>query len=316
MKIKAAKLIFPVLFIPLLLSACGAGMGVEATLAPTFTVPLETQTPMATALPMVAGEGTPQSTAEVVGPISPSLPSDAAVVLVGEGDTLNLRSAAGVGNTLLAELPFNTTNLIRTGATAFSGEESWAEVRTSTAETGWVNERYLTEYMPPAKFCLDPQVQFLLDNFLVAIQSENGELLSSLVSPVHGLDLRYFHYGTLANYSPEEATWVFDSTYEVLWGNAAGSGEEVSGTFSEVPLPRLLEVFGSSYELHCNDVGITSAFAQEPWPSEYRNINFYQVLKPGTEQYGGLDWRAWLVGIEYVQGKPYLFAMTSFEWTP
>ena len=61
---------------------------------------------------------------------------------------------------------------------------------------------------------------------------------------------------------------------------------------------------------------LLNAFAIPPWPLEYENINFYRVFVPGTEQYGGLDWRAWLVGVEYVSGKPYLFAMTNFEWEP
>ncbi|MBT7074929.1 MAG: hypothetical protein HN922_08475, partial [Anaerolineae bacterium] len=45
-------------------------------------------------------------------------------------------------------------------------------------------------------------------------------------------------------------------------------------------------------------------------------INFYQVFKPGTEQYGGIDWQSWLVGVEYIDAEPYLFALIHFEWAP
>ena len=308
MKTGFAKFVF--LLLTFVLVGCASGGNIDTTLVPTFALPSETQTPLpATASPMIVG-------GETAAVVTVDLPVEAAVILVGGGDTLNLRAGAGVENSIITEVPYNATGLLRTGVTAFSGEDLWAEVRTSTGETGWVNARYLTEYVSPERFCRDPQVQFLFDNLLVALESENGELFSSLVSPRHGLDLRYFHHGTLANYTTEEATWVFQSSYEVVWGNAGGSGLEVKGTFSEIPLPRLREVFGAAYELYCNDVGQLNAFAQQPWLPEYKNINFYQVFKPGTETYGGLDWRAWLVGVEYVSGKPYLFALTSFEWEP
>ena len=308
---KSGVVKFAFLLIPIFLAGCTMGTDASATLIPTFVLPSETQAPpAATAQPVVVGDGT------AVPMVGVELPGKGAVILVSETDTLALRTRAGVENSVVDDLPYNTTGLIRTGKTANSGDDLWAEVRTPAGETGWVNAYFLTEYVAPDEFCRDPQIQFLFDNLLLALRNKDGELFSSLVSPAHGLDLRYFHHGTLANYSPEEATWVFQSTYEVIWGNAGGSGQEVKGTFSEVPLPRLLEVFGADYELHCNDVGQLNAFAQKPWRPEYENINFYRVFKSGTEQYGGLDWRAWLVGVEYVGGKPYLFAMTSFEWEP
>jgi hypothetical protein len=49
---------------------------------------------------------------------------------------------------------------------------------------------------------------------------------------------------------------------------------------------------------------------------EYDNVNFYTVYKPGTDQYGGLDWRAWTVGVEYIEGKPYLFSLIHYQWEP
>lgn len=310
MKLDFAKFsLFFLLLVDLLLG-CVPAADASSTLVPTFSLPAETGTvPPATANPIVVIDGT----ALAVGTV---LPTDTAVILVGEGETLNLRAAAGVEHPVVAEVAANATGLFRTGVAQFSGEDLWAEVHASTGEAGWVNARYLTEYVPAEKFCADSQIQFLLDDLLIALESNNGELFASLVSPVHGLDLRYFRYGTLANYSPAEAAWVFQSSYDVVWGYAGGSGAEVRGSFGEVPLPMLLGVLQSEYELHCNDVGVTAAFAQEPWLPEYANINFYNVFKPATDQYGGLDWRAWLVGVEYVGGKPYLFALIHFEWEP
>ena len=310
MKPDFAKLSLLFLFLAALLLGCVPATDISPTLVPMFSLPAETETaPPVNANSIVVIDGSAVAA-------GPALPTDAAVILVGQGERLNLRAAAGVENPVVAEVAANATGLFRTGRTQFSGEDLWAEVRASTGETGWVNARYLTEYVPAEKFCADSQIQLLLDNLLIALESKNGELFASLVSPVHGLDLRYFRYGALANYSPAEATWVFQSSYEVVWGYAGGSGAEVKGAFSEAPLPMLLGVLQSEYELHCNDVGVTAAFAQEPWLPEYANINFYNVFKPATDQYGGLDWRAWLVGVEYVGGKPYLFALIHFEWEP
>ncbi|RME87347.1 MAG: hypothetical protein D6770_09530, partial [Anaerolineae bacterium] len=172
----------------------------------------------------------------------------------------------------------------------------------------------LTPTLTP--FCADARVPALLDALGEALIAEDGERFAALISPEHGLDLRYWRYGTVANYSPEEARWVFQSTYRVRWGAEPGSGKETVGTFREVPLPALVEVFTAHHERYCNDPGITALFAPQPWPEEYHGLNYYTVYRPGSEQYGGLDWRAWLVGVEYVRDTPYLFALIHFQWEP
>jgi hypothetical protein len=304
---------FWILLFSLMLIGCSPPVA-DATPAPnaTLSLPSASQTPPPpTQAPVIATATTMTGPSALTG-----TSGAAAVILVGEGDVLNVRSDAGIENPVIESFAANATGLTRTGQTQLVGEETWAEVQTSTTGTGWVNARYLTEYVSMQQFCMDSQVQFLLDNLKIAFQNEDGQLFSALVSPIHGLDLRYYRYGTLANYSLDEAAWVFQSTYEVDWGDEPGSGFEKLGTFSEIPLPVLKEVFGSLYELSCNDVGVASAFAQEPWPPEYTNINFYNIFKPGTDQYGGLDWRLWLLGVEYVNGKPYLFALIHFQWEP
>ena len=239
-----------------------------------------------------------------------------AVILVSEGQFLNAHLDPNEASAVIETIPAVAVQVPRTGREEVEGEVLWAEIQASTGEASWVHARYLTEYIPPTDFCLDSRVRFLLDDLQIALENDDEVLFSSLVSPAHGLDLRYYRYGTLANYTREEARWAFGSEYVVNWGNEPGSGNEKIGTFSEVPLPMLKEVFGANYELYCNDPGIAKNFAPEAWLYEYTNINFYQVFKPGTEEYGGMDWRSWLVGVEYVQGEPYLFALIHFEWTP
>ena len=255
--------------------------------------------------------------------LSPPIPiptqvsfNNMAVVLIEDGDEFDIHVSANQESAVIESIPARAAAIPSLGRKELVGEELWVEIQASTGEAGWGQARYLTEYVPAETFCLDSHILFLLEDLKIALENKDGDLFASLVSPVHGLDLRYFRYGTVANYTPAEAAWAFNSDYMVFWGNEPGSGFEKNGTFSELPLLRLLEVFSANYELFCNDEGITSTFAPEPWPFEYSNINFYQVFKPGTEQYAGMDWRSWLVGVEYVKGEPYLFALIQFEWTP
>jgi hypothetical protein len=257
----------------------------------------------------------PAFTATVQAPVT-GLYNPYAVVLVLPGDILNIRAGAGVGNSVVGTLPPTALGVNRSGPATSAGGDRWVEIQNPGGGTGWVNSNFLTEHIPASTFCGDTRVTGLLSSVRSALLNSDGDLLSSLVSPAHGLDVRLWRYGTVANYSPEEAEWVFESEYQVNWGAAPGSGDETRGSFTAQPLPKLKEVFGASYSMHCNDTLDLATFNVQPWPPEYTNINFYTIYKPGTEQYGGLDWRAWTVGVEYVQGKPMLFALIHYQWEP
>jgi uncharacterized protein YgiM (DUF1202 family) len=321
-----------VLLLALLVTACVPQVKVETLTTPTAFVPA-TQPPTVIApsdTPFVptATEPLPTETATLaIAPTSAantatSLPpvtgvhNPYAVLLVAKDDVLNIRSGAGVSNAVVGTLQPRATNVSRTGPASTAAGDRWVEIQNPNGGTGWVNANFLTEYVASSAFCADTRVPSLINTLKTALLNSDGALLSSLVSPAHGLDLRLWRYGTSANYSPEEAGWVFLSDYVVEWGDAPGSGAPTPGTFRQQPLPRLTEVFGANYTLHCNDTLDLATFSLDPWPPEYANVNFYTVYKPGTEQYGGLDWRAWIVGVEYVGGAPKLFALIHFQWEP
>ena len=318
------KIVFPLLMI-LIITACAPAPQVTSTPLPTSffatepatliqaspTLPIQTTfVPSATLAPPI-----PANTATSIPSIT-AMNNPYAVVLVLPSDVLNIRSGAGVSNNIIGTLQSTGTNLNRTGPATSTGGDRWVEIQNPSGGTGWVNANFLTEQVSSSTFCSDTRVTELLNNTKSALLNSNGELLSSLISPVHGLDLRLWRYGTVANYSPEEAKFVFESTYEVSWGPAPGSGEETKGSFSVQPLPKLKEVFSSSYTSNCNNTLDLATFSVQPVPAEYTNINFYTIYKPGTEQYGGLDWRAWILGVEYVGGKPTLFSLIHFQWEP
>ncbi|MBI2758682.1 MAG: hypothetical protein HYX49_08400 [Chloroflexi bacterium] len=172
----------------------------------------------------------------------------------------------------------------------------------------------LTQPPPPA-FCADSQVTALIDSFKNALQTSNGGLLASLVSPVRGMDARYYRDGRVINYDQRHAKFLFESTYDVFsWGDAPGSGLPTKGSFHEIILPALLDVFNRNYTLTCNQIQVGGTTYQAAWP--YAGVNFYSAYFAGTQGNGSLDWRTWLIGMEYVNSRPYLRAIMQFQWEP
>lgn len=161
--------------------------------------------------------------------------------------------------------------------------------------------------------CADPQATALIDSLKAAMLNSDGQLLSSLVSPQRGLDVARFRDGTVINYRPDQAKFLFETTFEANWGPAPGSGLEEIGSFHDVVVPELVRVFNQPYTLHCNELKHGGATYEVSWP--YQG-GFYAVHFPGTEVNGFMDWYTWAVGIEHVNNKPYLYALIPFFWEP
>jgi hypothetical protein len=273
---------------------------ISPTLAPTLVPPSETPT-----ISPVATSTAPQ----------PAASDQFAVILVAPGDVLNIRAAAGADQSIVGKFPPTATNVARSGPLTQVGKNTWVEVANPSGGNGWVNAHYLTEYVSPEVFCADQRVNTVLDKLEQALQNQDGDLLSTLVSPVHGMDVVQIRNGTVANYTTAEASWVFQSSYVVDWGPQAGSGQELKGSFKQVVLPKLLELF-SNNSTSCGLPEAGGATYNVSWPAKYTNVNYYSLYNTGTTQYGGLDWQTWLVGVEYVKEQPYLFALLHFEWEP
>ena len=164
-----------------------------------------------------------------------------------------------------------------------------------------------------ADFCADSEAQTLINNFKSAMQTSDGSLLATLVSPIQGMDARLYRNGRVVNYDQQHAQFLLGSTFVVDWG-AAVSGLETKGSFNDVIVPALLKVFNKDYTLTCDQVQVGGATYKATWP--YPGINFYSVYFAGTPNSNNLDWRTWLIGMEYVKGQPYLYAIMQFFWEP
>ncbi len=163
-------------------------------------------------------------------------------------------------------------------------------------------------------FCDDPRARDLITSFGKAVANKDGALLAALVSPTEGMDVRFYRDGNVVNYDVEHATFVFETTFQADWGLSYGSGESTFGSFQELILPSLKTVFTPAAVLECNQLKLGGATYVPVWP--YTDMNYYSVHFPGTDQYGGLDWETWAVGMEISSGKPMLAAFVHYVWEP
>ncbi len=294
-------LLLPLLLLLWTVRAAQAG-GPVTPLPPTATV-TPTFTPSSTAPAITPGvTATPTATA---------VPLTYALVNVPDKGTLHMRSRPDIQSRIVGALAAQQKNVPLTGRTFGTIPRIWYEVRRSGGGTGWISSYYVVEYVPPEAFCRDERIRPLIENLARAIQNLDGAGFARLVSPMHGVTVRLTAQGTPYNFLELYARYLFWSTYPIPWGKVPPSGKAVTGSFKDLITPRLKEVFTASYELYCNDASKLVGYLS-PWPVEYQNVNFYTVFKPESRAGAG-DWRAWLVGIDYVYQQPYLFALIHYQ---
>jgi hypothetical protein len=169
--------------------------------------------------------------------------------------------------------------------------------------------------IPPiaANICTDPQVVTLIDSLKRSMLNGDGPLLSSLVSP-NGMEVRYFRSTqTPITYTPYQATFLFETTFQADWGAEPGSGQNKKGAFHDVVVPDMQKLFNQPYTLHCNEIRHGGATYDVKWPY---NKDFYAIYFPGTDQYSQMDWHTWVVGVEYTNSKPTIYALINYFWEP
>ncbi len=272
-------------------------------------LPAVTSAPATTAVPEAV---IPTAAHGAILPGSPSGPYG--VIQVVAGGTLNVRSTAGTGSSVIGTLAATANNVMRTGPSANLNNVLWVQV-TSPGGTGWVDSAYLTDYVAPAAFCADGRVNTLLTNFGDAVKNSNGGALSPLVSPLHGMSVRLWRNGNVVVFDQAHALWIFTSSFSHDWGAAPGSGLDTVGSFHAQVLPKWVDVLNGSYSLSCNTPQTGGVSYDTSWPAIYANINFYSLYKHGPVGNEN-SWRTLLVGVEYVQNQPYIFSVTQLQWEP
>ncbi len=238
-----------------------------------------------------------------------------AVVLIAEGGALDAHASPDGGSAVAGSLAWDAADLHDTGNTTVVGADTWVELNLPGGGTGWVNRKNLTEYVEPASFCADDAPLSLFANLGEAINASDGEALAALTSPIHGLSVGYIHGGNPRVYAPSEIGSVFTSVESVTWGLGPGSGLPVTGTFNDLVRPDLANVLLGEYTPVCNSIQLGGASYSVEWPAAWKNINFYSLFKPGPAGQEA-SWMTWLAGVEYVDGHPYLFSLSRYNWEP
>ena len=269
------------------------------------SAPTPTPTPTQTAAPSATSTPTITSTpAAYLGPFG--------VVEVASNDVLNIRSGPGVSYSISGSFPYNAVTVMSTGQTELVSGAIWTEVQHPLGGTGWVNSFYLTEYVVSEQFCVDSRVPALYQQLKNAINNSDGNALSALVSPKHGLNISFWH-NSVRWYSKSQSANLFNDATEVDWGSGP-SGTPTIGRFSIIVQPSLRELLNIPYELYCNQPKAAAMFF-EPWPGSWTNYNYYALLKPGTPGVE-LDYLQWSAGIDFIDGQPYLVSLQRTVWEP
>lgn len=228
------------------------------------------------------------------------------------GNALDIYSAPGTSNSIVGSFPTGTINIMRTGQTQLVTDSEWVEVIRPDSGFGWVNSRYLTEYVTKETFCADSRILPLIDQLKQSMNQSNGAQFSSLINSKHGITINYWQHSDTVNYTPSTAQTVFTDPQSINWGSGGASGIVDIGTFAQIVQPQMIDVLNSTYELHCDDPSHASMYPNS-W--SYSNIHYYAIVKPPTPDVV-FDWKVWLVGFEYVNGQPYLFGAIHFVWEP
>lgn len=236
-----------------------------------------------------------------------------AVVLVASSDVLNIRSGPGVANPIIGSFARDAANVMRTGPSQQADGAEWVEVLLPDGVSrGWVNFRYLTEYVPRETFCADARIVPLIGQLRQAVTASDGMLLGPLVSPKHGWNVNFWPSSETVSYTSAAAQTVFSDPKVVNWGSGGGSGIIDTGTFAQIVQPQMFDVLNSAYELNCDALSYGQSYTNVAGYAG-TNIRFYSVARPPTNV---LDWKVWLIRIEYVNGQPYLFGAVHYVWEP
>ncbi|MRR32593.1 hypothetical protein EG834_20205 [bacterium] len=174
------------------------------------------------------------------------------------------------------------------------------------------------EPTPGMAFCSDARVQAAIEGLTAAIQAQDGAALAEVIDPGDGLDVYYRLATPPVHIAPDEVVGLFTSTFVYTWGDQAGSGLPVEGTFSAEILPMLLDVFGKTFTQGCQDLatgvgtGPTTAFVN--WPVEFADMPFIAMFRAPGPQDNELDWRTWAVGFTVVNGQPKIRVLVQYFW--
>lgn len=233
------------------------------------------------------------------------------VAFVAADDTLNVRSGPGVANDIVGELTPDAGDVQITGLGQVVAGSTWVPINTNGL-TGWVNSRYLVQSV--TDFCDEAAVTKLLGDLKTAVTNQDGELLAQLVHPERGLRLHHSWWNPEVRLTQADVRHIFASNIQIDWGVQDGSGNPIIGSFSQEILPLLQNDLLKAGESACDEIlhGGTAGLVR--LPDGYAPVHYYSLHRPGTEEFAGMNWGTWVVGVEQWQDSWYVSFLVHFQW--
>lgn len=235
------------------------------------------------------------------------------VAFVENEDVLNVREGPGVEFEIQSALDPGDTSINKIGNAPSSSGSTWFNIADEET-TGWVNSYYLVEQVDPETFCNSPKAAAILDDLLLSMKTNDGELLSDLVPESRGIRIRRHWWNPEVYYQQNQLETIFTEDISHSWGVADGSGEPIEGAFSTVMGPLITSNLLKSSEIACNEIIHGGTAGLITLPDSYEGINYFSLYRePGPNDFE-LDWGTWVVGIESWEGEYYLSFMVHYEW--
>jgi hypothetical protein len=226
---------------------------------------------------------------------------------------LLVRQPAGISGTIVAELPADMRQIDLTGQTTPLGSSTWVEIAVPSGSTGWVNLWNLTEDVESEAFCKDPRVPALADTFFAALRDRSGEAVARTVSPRRGLVLRHDWWNPEIVVPLSEVEDLMQRIDEVEWGVQRGSGAPIVGSFRDRMLPELDTLIAATPQQACSQVLSADTSLTPEWPDEYARMNYLSYHIPAPDPGTKFNWRTWAIGIEYVDGVPFIAILIRYQ---
>ena len=209
-----------------------------------------------------------------------------------------------------APSPSATAQPTATATTAPTATATTAPTATATtAETG-------SQALSPETFCGNEEARSLLDSLQAAADEEDEEQLAQLIHPERGLRVRVNWWNPEIHLTGAEVETLLSSEASYEWGSETGSGQAITGSFSEVVLPRLEQDLVAAEEAGCNEIlhGPTAGMVQLPEEEAYQDVTYFSLYRPAPPDGIEFDWGTWAIGVEEWEGELRITFLVHYQW--
>lgn len=232
-------------------------------------------------------------------------------VVVLRDTTLPVYGTPSVDADLVGEIAADADVVQGTGRIQPVHGTTWVEVRHGRVR-GWAEKRFLTPRVESDAFCNDRDVSDLFVDLELAIRERSEARLFGDISPAHGLYVQYNRAEPAIHMSDRAAAERMMSGEDMEWGTGI-SGEPIVGSAPDLVFDELARGLRSQDAMTCNAIVSGATAYDVALPASFQNVNYYSLHLAGTSEY---DWVTWVVGVEYVEGVPYILSMHRFGWEP